>query len=224
MDGVIQVKNYAEPPYNEREILRYAGAKEATAEVKELLRACLEEAKGKPDYRVCYAEFPVTVDKNRVNLSFAETVSENLSKNLRGCKKIVVFAATVGIGIDRLIAKYSVVSPAKALMFQAIGAERIESLCDSFNADIEKRAKASGCGTRPRFSPGYGDVSLSLQTEIIRVLDCNRKIGVTLNKSMLMSPSKTVTAIIGITDGESGVGENGCKACAKEECVYRRQL
>ena len=49
-----------------------------------------------------------------------------------------------------------------------------------------------------RFSPGYGDLPLEFQREIFRALDVPRRIGVSLGSSCLMSPSKSVTAIVGI--------------------------
>ena len=111
---------------------------------------------------------------------------------------MVLFGASIGIEIDRLIAKYSRVSPLKALVFQAIGAERIERLCDEFSRDIAKEKGLEGKTCRPRFSPGYGDLPIEMQREIFKVLDCQRKIGLTLNASMIMSPTKSVTAIIGV--------------------------
>ena len=53
-----------------------------------------------------------------------------------------------------------------------------------------------------RYSPGYGDLPLELQREIIRVLDCGRTIGITLTESLLMQPSKSVTAVIGMKERE----------------------
>ena len=95
--------------------------------------------------------------------------------------------------VDRLIAKYNRISPSKALIFQAIGAERAESLCDLFCDEMKEKYS-----TNPRYSPGYGDLPLDIQRDIFAVLDCPRKIGLTLNDSLLMSPSKSVTAIIGV--------------------------
>ena len=82
-------------------------------------------------------------------------------------------------------------------MFQALGAERIESLCDTFCNDMNNEL---GVRLKPRFSAGYGDLPLEVQKDIFRVLDCPRKIGLTLNDSLLMSPTKSVTAIVGIED------------------------
>ena len=89
--------------------------------------------------------------------------------------------------------KYSKISPVKALIFQAIGAERIEKLCDVFCKDIAKERK-----TKPRFSPGFGDLPLTIQKDIFAALDCGKNIGLSLTDSMLMSPTKSVTAIVGI--------------------------
>ena len=133
----------------------------------------------------------------------------------------VVFAATIGLELDRLIARYSRLQPVKALMFQAIGAERVEALCDAFNEEVKCRAAENGESTRPRFSPGYGDVPLALQADIFCVLDCPRKIGLSLNASLLMTPSKSVTAIIGVGKGPKQPDKEKCSACTKGDCAFR---
>lgn len=191
---MINVKNFSPPEIDKKEILRYAGVKETSSEIEKLLMECLEEIKGKLSFRICWGEFPVTVKDGVVDFGFAKTESEDLQINLKECKKVIIFAASIGIEIDRIIAKYSALSPSKSVMFQAIGSERVESLCDAFNEEIKSRYKR----TKPRFSSGYGDLSLEFQKDLFGVLDCRRKIGVALNESLLMSPSKSVTAIIGI--------------------------
>ncbi len=198
MNRSICVKTYDAPVFNRSEILRYAGVRGELPELEALLTSCLNEVADKLIYKVCYVEFPVSHEDGTLDLGFAKTVSKDLKKNLTRCSRVVLFAATVGIAIDRLIAKYSVLSPSKALMLQAIGTERIESLCNVFNIEITEREQKHGAKTVARFSPGYGDLPLSLQKEIFQVLDCPRKIGLTLNESLLMSPTKSVTALIGI--------------------------
>ena len=117
--------------------------------------------------------------------------------------------------LDRLIAKYSHLSPSRAVMLQAFGAERIEALCEAVCAD--------GGAVTARFSPGYGDLPLNLQGDLFQILDCPRKIGLTLNQSLLMSPSKSVTALMGIGPLSCAYGHtSGCAACSQESCIYRR--
>ena len=144
--------------------------------------------------------------------------SHAVSRVLAGCNTVILFAATVGIALDRLLTKYSKAAPTKAILLSAFGTERVESLCDAFNRDI---ATEYGC-TAPRFSAGYGDCSLEVQRDIVRVLDCARKIGVTLTESLLMSPAKSVTAFIGI--GGEGHAMHGCAHCNKSDCIHRRNV
>lgn len=186
---MITVKEFAAPAVNRREILRYAGVKEETPEIAALLDSCLAEV-GTLAYRVCYAEYVPVYGETEIDLGFANVASRDLLKNLADADAVLVFCATVGIGIDRLIARYARISPAKALLLEAIGNERVESLCDMFCAT--QRAAA------PRFSPGYGDLALEVQRDIFRALDCPKRIGVSLGDNLLMTPQKSVTAILGI--------------------------
>ena len=218
---MVYLKLYPEPKYNIKEILRYMGCRKADDSVSGLVNECITELSDKLTYKVCYTEFSIHPTEDGVDLSFMQTNSRGLKMNLFGCEKIVLFAATVGLEIDRLIARYGVISPVKSVAFQAIGAERIESLCDMFNDEVRSRAAAENLYTRPRFSAGYGDFELSAQREIFKVLDCQRKIGLTLNDSLIMSPSKSVTAIIGISDKPRENCAERCSACSKTDCEYR---
>jgi len=223
MSNTVCLKTYSPPPFNETEILRYAGVGGKLPQIDQLLKECLGEAENTLTYNVCYSELPVNLAGDLISLGFAKVRSKSLSINLNGCDRIVLFAATVGIGIDRLIARYGRISPTKALLFQAIGAERIESLCCAFNSDITEKYRLSSMFTKPRFSPGYGDMPLEFQRDIFRVLDCPRKLGLTLTDSLLMSPSKSVTAIIGVGREECSAPV-GCSLCGKKDCVYRRNV
>ncbi len=194
MKGVTVLTGIPPREIDRSEILRYAGGGKDFGELKKMLDECLAEAIPEFSYRVCYQDFSIKVSENILDLGFCRAESASLTKNLLGCKKIILFAATVGIGIDRLIMKYGRISPAKGLIMQAIGAERIEALCDGFSEKI----KEEGYALRPRFSPGYGDLPLSFQKKIFEVLEPENLIGLTLSNSFLMSPTKSVTAIIGI--------------------------
>ena len=192
---MILIKTYGDFPFCEKEILRYAGSNTSDTDTLSLVHECISDVKDIFRYKVCYRELSVSLDKHICDFGDFSIVSENLSKNLKDCTKVIVFAATIGIELDRLIAKYSRLSPAKALIFQAIGTAQVESLCDAFSRDIAEEYSAAVC---PRFSPGYGDLPLESQKNIFSLLDCERKIGVTLTDSLLMSPSKSVTAFIGL--------------------------
>ena len=205
---MIAVRTVAPTPVCEREILRYAGCREADERVRALLGECLDEVLPVLSYTVCFREIDPAPFAAR---------SAQLARCLDGCERVVLMAATLGVGIDRLIAKYGRLSPAKAVLLQAIGTERAEALCDAFCDDL---AEETGLIPRPRFSPGYGDLPLSVQQEVVALLQADKRIGVTLNDSFLMSPSKSVTAFVGLSrDGRTAV--NKCRLCDTTDCAFR---
>ena len=195
MHSVIQTKTFNPPAICRNEILRYAGCKVSDSETDTLLNSCLNELKGKLIFKVCFCELSLTLNCDDCDFELFSLKSAKLASNLSGCGRVILFAATIGVEIDRLIAKYGRISPAKALMFQAIGAERIEALCDDFCDELVREYDS---GLKPRFSPGYGDLPLECQKSIFSILDCGRKLGISLNDSLLISPSKSVTAVVGI--------------------------
>lgn len=180
-------RNLALPPVSKGEVLRYA-ASPCTDDTA--LPKCPDVASA-----VCYTTLSVSVSDGVCDFGFFKIRSQNLAKNLAGCKKAVVFAATVGIDFDREIAKYTRLSPSRALLVSAMGTERVEALCDMFVKEFEENNSVK---LRPRFSPGYGDLSLEAQREIFSLLDPAKNVGITLGASLLMTPTKSVTAFAGI--------------------------
>lgn len=206
---MIEKRIYETPPVCRQEILRYAGVRQADETQEALLDACLREAEAKLVYRVCFGE----IDIQKCEEMFP---SGALQRTLAGCPKAMIFAATIGTEFDRLIQKYAHISPAKALMLQAIGTERIEALCDAFCDDM-------GASTS-RFSPGYGDFSIEKQAEIFRFLAPEKQIGVFLTEKMVMTPSKSVTAIFGVKAGKIYQKTNKCSRCNNFGCDFRSTL
>lgn len=194
MTGSVFIKEYSAPTINRREILRYMGVRAPSDSINALIDSCLTEISSLLAYRVCALISDVHINEKNIKCGGLEIHSSSLASNLIECDKVAIFSATIGIGIDRCISKYSRVSPSRAYCIQAIGAERIEQLCDMFNKEI----KSEFGETAPRFSPGYGDLELSVQKDIFTLLNSQKNIGLTLTDTMIMSPSKSVTAFIGI--------------------------
>ena len=199
------------PLVDKKEILRYMGCKTPDDAVLSLVEECLSEALPSLSYAVSYSVYPIKYKK--------DISSQGLLKHLSDSDEIIIFAATIGVGIDRLISKYSRISPTKAVVFQAIGTERIEALCDAFCDEMKKKYK---CITN-RFSPGYSDWDIQDQKLIISVTDATKNLGICLNDSYLMSPSKSVTAVVGIKNTETEE-KNPCESCENAGCIYRREL
>lgn len=196
MNGPVLLRSYAAPAVDRAEILRYARAAREDGALTELLDEVLAEALPTLTYRAALRELPVLAEGDRITLGPIRASSHSLAGCLGEARRALIVAATVGTGIDRLLLRYGRLSPTRALLLQAIGAERVEALLAALTADLRKKY---GRLTR-RFSPGYGDLPLSLQGELLPLLDPERLLGLTLCDSYLMSPSKSVTAIIGILD------------------------
>ena len=202
MMDLISLKTYNDLQPDLSEVMRYAGAPK-TAEPDAQILSCLAEL-GEIRGRLCWRRFPIERQGAWLDLGFCRTPSASLSINLKGCSSLVLFAGTLGIGIDRFLAKYGRLSPARALWFQAIGAAGIEALCDTFCEELPQLLAEDGqpARIRPRYSPGFGDFGLEYQPFIFSALDCQKNLGLTLTDSLLMSPTKSVTALVGICDEE----------------------
>lgn len=190
----------------ESEVYRYLGYRgenikqqiQEDERVKKLVTAVIQELHQVLIPQVVYAEYPIHLEADDwIDLGFARTKSYNLSRNLQNCDKIVLFAATIGPRVDQLIQKNSRINPLKGVIMQAAGAMFIESFCDLLNQQWNNKNKEDGYVARPRFSPGYGDLSLNLQKNIFEALSCPQRIGLTLMDTLIMAPGKSVTAMIG---------------------------
>ena len=233
-ENVVFIKKYGSEQLgsvNENEVWRYAGYFGKTGNIDSELKKTLSQVEKDLinclSYRVCYRRMPISWEEELPVLPFP-CKSKKLAGFIKGSDEVIIFAATIGLEIDRYIARNQKISPSKALIVQAYGAERIEELCECFCAEIKEELKNENLCTTKRFSPGYGDLPLETQLDIFKLLDCSRQIGVSLNESLLMSPSKSVTAIFGIKKQETDKVENICKAdkcldCSKSDCGFRRQ-
>ena len=162
------------------------------------LKESLEAAKGAVQWRAVWCRYPLKRDGEELDLGFARTTSRGLREHLVGCDEIILFACTAGAEMDRRIARAKLSSPAKALLMHAIGAQQVEGGCDRLCGQLAEQFPDKQL--TDRFSPGYGDLPLEMQKDVMTALDCGRTVGITLTGSLLMTPSKSVTAIIGMKE------------------------
>lgn len=184
--------------YNLRETARYMGYRRS-AEPNEVVRELIEEAYQEllkviaPKYIYKQYDFAPTADG--IMIEGVEFKSKNLLTHLRDSNAVILFAATLGKGADDLIASYSKSDVAMAAVAQAVSGSLVENLCDLAIEEIKIQIKGV---FRPRFSPGYGDCSLSHQTLFFNLLPVNKELSISLTESFMMTPTKTVTAFIGL--------------------------
>ena len=190
-----------EIPFDEKEILRYAMLPSFAPAPEELpLQECLEAANGAAHCRAVWRRYPLKEDGEWLDVGFTKTDSRDLRNHLKGCGEILLFACTAGAETDRRIARAKLQSPAKGLLMHAIGAQQVEGGCDLLCKRLQEQFPDRQL--TDRFSPGYGDLPLTLQRDVMEALDCAQTLGITLSDSLLMTPGKSVTAIIGMKERE----------------------
>lgn len=209
-----------------KEIRRYLGMMKAESDdaADSLIEECVSLLEEAAVPRHIYEKFPLAWKNGFPVIEGNVIESRNLAKNLEGCTEVVIMAVTLGAEVDRLIQKYSILSMSKAAVLQACAAAMVEEVCDEVNDEIRHRALSDGFHCHPRFSPGYGDLHLEYQKVIFSLINLPKTIGLTLNSSLLMTPFKSVTALIGLAPEKAETEETGCAACTMSPtCEYRQQ-
>lgn len=189
-----------------KEIYRFLGYRNITPskEVDERIRLCVEKMQEAAAPRCFYRSFPVKQTAPGITeIAGLRIRSRNLFKNLEGCDHAYMFAATIGMGIDMLIKRSELSSLMEASIYQAAGAEMVEAFADSEIKKIRAQEAEKGYRLRPRYSPGYGDLPLQLQTDFAKILDMQKWCGISLTDTLLMVPSKSITAFIGCLKAEA---------------------
>lgn len=197
-----------------REVLRYLG-------VRGDGDAALCASVAKQSSLLMEAARPRLVWK-RMPIEAQYVEGEDLRRLLQDGKELVLFAATLGLEVERLSRQMQLTDMADALIIDACADAAIENICDNFCDDLAK--EISPLYLTQRFSPGYGDLPLSYQKKLFDALDIFRRIGVSLTESGLMLPQKSVTAIMGIREAPMAGRASSCAFCnLKDHCTHRRE-
>ena len=229
-------------PINRREAALYLGY--GRNEPDEVIKNLMDECEG-PLMDACHPAFSfgvfdiLTCSEEKIVLSECTLAltGKDIGKLLRGCSKAVLFAATLGSGVDALLRKLQITNMPKALLTDAMAGAAIEQICNDFQEDLQ--ARFPDMQQTMRYSPGYGDLPLDLQKDLLATLEAGKRIGLFVTESNMLTPLKSVTAIIGLRDigeeerlnrlkdalasgadinAELSIGNCGKEAC--EGCAY----
>ena len=204
------------------EALRYMGAAKADPETRRLAEECARTLEDRLVPRFLWRACRIDRDGGEIRLPEAGIAlsGELARKMLAECDTAVLLVCTIGAGFDRLEKEWEARDMARAAVMDTCGSAWTEAVCDA--AEEEIRGRFPGKYLTDRFSPGYGDLPLSLQADFLRALDGGRKLGITANESFLLLPCKSVTAVIGLSDRLQGAKIRGCAYCSlRENCEYR---
>lgn len=204
--------------------LRYMGFKMNGAnDFMPVVTDCLNELCGCISPQYVYKLFDITSTPDGICVEGTDLVltGNSVREHLSGCKKCVLMAATLSAAADTLIRRYSAYDMTRSFVTDCLASAAIESVCDSAEKDM--RSKLPDKFFTWRFSPGYGDLPLDLQQTVLSVLNAGKRIGLNVTDSMMLVPSKSVTAVIGVSDEPVLKRNRGCPDCNMfETCSFRK--
>ena len=146
----------------------------------------------------------------------------DLARHLSGCSKAVLMAVTLGAAADALIRRCQVEDLARGVVMDSCATAAVEEACDRVEDQI--LSALPGQYFTSRFSPGYGDLPLELQTPLLELLDAPRRMGLCATRENILTPRKSVTALMGISDLPLHRGRRSCDCCPmKNTCRFRRK-
>lgn len=144
---------------------------------------------------------------------------ESIAKHLIYCDEAFLISTSIGLGVERLIKRYMMTDPAKGVIMDSCGSVAVEAVTQAAEDEAGELAAADGLNITWRFGPGYGDLPITIQRDIIEELDATNRIGVAVNDDCLLSPTKSETAVIGIMKQEREKRGSSCDVCRfRESC------
>ena len=210
---------------DKKEVLRYLGygTKSADDNINKIIDECIEILKNNAREDYIYEIFDASLEENVIIDDGLTFLGNDIKKHLVNCEKVAILGATLGREVDVLLRRYAKNEASKAIILHACATALIEGVCDNAEGEIKKKASENGYYITTRYSPGYGDLPLEHQTQIINMLKCDKKIGLTVTENFLLVPSKSVTAIIGFTKQQPEC-KKGCKFCSNySTCKFKKE-
>lgn len=198
--------------------------KQLDAATTKLMDDCEKKIIQAAQPRCLYKYFDIAFTDNGVALSGTDLVlkGNDILNHLSGCFGVVLMAATLSGGIDSLLRTLQITDMAAAVVANAMASTAIEQVCDSADKLIDRQFNNSY--KTFRFSPGYGDFPIEIQRDFLNLLDAPKKIGLCpAGESCLLTPVKSVTAVVGLSKNPIERKKRGCASCnLNGKCQYRK--
>ena len=208
---------------HENEALLYLGYRggELPENIHETIARCEKILLKTARPRIVWRQFDLKDDLTFSGTDF-RPAGNDVKNLLKDCRRVVLFAATLGTEVEALLRRIQVRDMAEAVVLDCCASSAIENVCDNFCADMQEAVAPQYL--TDRFSPGYGDLPFAQQKEVCGILDIGRRIGVNLSPGGLMIPQKSVTALMGISDTPQKKRFRGCAYCSLfETCTLRKE-
>ncbi|WP_294394167.1 vitamin B12 dependent-methionine synthase activation domain-containing protein [uncultured Clostridium sp.] len=211
-----------------QEVLRYLGyrGQEIDHNMTEMIDECRKEVQNVILPRAVYEYKKISSTDKGIEIDGTNLIlsGKDIAEHLKNSKECLLMAVTLGNDIEKRTRLYEKVNLTKALIIDACATTAVEEVCDIIEEKVRKEAESMGMNITFRYSPGYGDLPLDIQNNFLRVLDAQKKIGLTVSENNLLFPRKSVTAIIGIVSADIKINKKSCENCRNyNNCTFRRE-
>ena len=172
-----------------------------------------------------------------------ELKGQDISRHLKGSVGCILLACTLGTRVNTNIAKLNARSVLDGVIYNAAASDLIERATNVAHKKLGDDFKEQGLFLGRRYSPGYGDFPIDCQGALLCELMASKKIGLFVTRAGMLTPTKSITAVIGVKEGdacgavgaEGGAGvarnshykadasvlRNSCKSCAaSKSCTF----
>lgn len=212
---------------SKQEVLRYLGYKGSTIpdNLDKIINNCIEISEETINPKYVFEPFLLQQSDEGLLLPKPGILltGNDIRNHLANCREIYLLAVTIGINADRLIRLKMVTAPEEGVIFNSAFSVAIEMFAEKINQEICIECNNRNLNTTWRYSPGYGDLPLNSQKDILNALDAQNKIGLTVTDSLILTPTKSITAIIGVSDTTQDKRINKCDYCRNyENCEFRK--
>ncbi|MGN0075756.1 MAG: vitamin B12 dependent-methionine synthase activation domain-containing protein [Parafannyhessea sp.] len=217
------LKSYQIDSIDRKEVLRYLGyrGQEVTPELDARLDGAIARCLSIGQPRASLATFDVAGQEElpdgtpQVDLEGTALTlrGKSMRKHMDGAVRVGVFAVTIGMGVERELKRLSLTDNLGQVLFDAAATTMVERAADAAEATLVGIAARDGLYTNFRFSPGYGDMPMDTQPILLDTLDARRRLGITLSPTLLMTPTKSVTAVLGMFKTPQKSTHASCADC-----------
>lgn len=211
---------------NQNEALRYMGQREESNDERLLLLMNQCEKKILQAVRPRYTYKCFDIKQEEGGVSVLDTAlflkGNSIKEHLKDCQKAVLMCATLSADVDRLIRTAELKDVLEAFALDCLASAAIEQVCDQVETFIKN--DFSEYEMTWRFGIGYGDLPISLQKDFLNVLNAQKLIGLNVTDSYILTPRKSVTAVIGLSTDKIEQRKRGCAVCnLRGNCAYRKK-
>lgn len=210
------------------EVLRYLGYKAQTIDksLDKLIDSTIEESKKLIEPKFIYNKYRTKVYEDGVYVEGTKLIltGKDIKNHLKNSRESILMAVTVGNKIEQRIKLYEKIDLTKAIILDSCATTAVEEVCDKIEDIVKEDAEKKGLSITFRYSPGYGDLPLETQRDLIDTINAEKRIGLTVSSHYLLFPRKSVTAIIGFIPKIKEEKKRGCEVCKNyENCNFRRE-